>query len=163
MVVVKKQNGTLRLCTDGRALKPYIERTKYAPVTLDSVKHKLSGAKYFSKIDLRNGYFQIKLNNKSRKYTTFATHVGLFRYKRLNMGISSSAEIFQNEITRILLGITNQVNISDDIFIYRIYRYQVVDFFLFIFDFFNIKLIDGVDTVKYSRSIFNLENKKMLI
>lgn len=44
--------------------------------------------------------------------------MGLFRYKRLNMGISCSSEIFQHEITRILLGITNQINISDDILIY---------------------------------------------
>lgn len=37
MVVVKKENGSLRICTDGRALKPAILRTKYAPVTIDNV------------------------------------------------------------------------------------------------------------------------------
>jgi len=118
MVIVTKENGSLRLCTDGRALKTAIRRTKHPPVTVIDIKHKLSGSKFFSKIDLKNGYYQIKLARESRKYTTFATHMGLFRYKRLNMGISCSSEIFQYEIHRILEGISNQINISDDILIH---------------------------------------------
>ena len=118
MVIVTKENGSLRLCTDGRALKQAIRRTKHPPVTVVDIKHKLSGSKFFSKIDLKNGYYQIKLARESRKYTTFATHMGLFRYRRLNMGISCSSEIFQYEIHRILEGIPHQINISDDILIH---------------------------------------------
>lgn len=99
-------------------MKPAIRRTHHPPVTVNDVKHQMAGAKIFSKIDLKNGYYQIKLARESRKYTTFATHMGLFRYKRLNMGISCSGEIFQHEIHKLLQGIPNQINISDDILIH---------------------------------------------
>jgi hypothetical protein len=118
MVIVKKDDGSIRLCTDGRALKPAIMRTKHPPVTVSDIRHKLAGSTAFSKIDLKKGYYQLKLAKKSRTFTTFATHMGLFRYKRLNMGISCSGEIFQHEISRILRGIPNQINISDDILIF---------------------------------------------
>lgn len=76
--MVDKPDGGLRICTDGRSMKEAIQRTRYAPVTIDNVKHKLSGCKFFTKIDLKKGYFQIKLSKGSRKYTAFATHLGLF-------------------------------------------------------------------------------------
>jgi len=118
MVIVTKANGSIRICTDGRPLKKAIIRSRTAPVTINDIKHKLTGSKFFTKIDLKNGYFQIMLDEPSRKYTTFATHRGNYRYLRLNMGLSCSAEIFQREIARILTGIDGQINISDDILIY---------------------------------------------
>lgn len=118
MVVVIKKDGSIRICTDGRPLKKAIIRARTAPVTVNDIKHKLAGSKLFSKLDLKNGYFQIELDEESRKYTTFATHRGNYQYKRLNMGLSCSAEIFQREIARILTGIDGQINISDDILIY---------------------------------------------
>lgn len=56
----------------------------------------LNGATVFSKLDLSSGYHQLELEDSSRYITTFSTHVGLRRYKRLIFGLSSSAEIFQN-------------------------------------------------------------------
>ena len=50
--------------------------------------------------------------------TTFSTHLGLMRYKRLNFGISSAAEVFQNAIRETIEGIKGAVNISDDILVF---------------------------------------------
>ena len=64
------------------------------------------------------GYHQIKLDEKSRIITTFVTHRGLYRYKRLVFGISSASEIYQHLIQQVLQGCEGVQNISDDIVIY---------------------------------------------
>ena len=61
---------------------------------VDDLIHNLNGATVFSKLDLRAGYHQIPLTAKSRYITTFATHKGLRRYTRLNIGTNSASEIF---------------------------------------------------------------------
>jgi hypothetical protein len=78
----------------------------------------LNGATVFSKLDLNQGYNQLELAPESRYITTFSTHLGLMRYKRLNFGISSAAEIFQNTIPKTLDGIPGTINISDDILVF---------------------------------------------
>jgi hypothetical protein len=58
------------------------------------------------------------LNKESRNITTFTTHVGLRRYKRLSLGISSAAEIFQYSLSSALEGLDGIRNISDDIIVF---------------------------------------------
>jgi hypothetical protein len=67
---------------------------------------------------LRNGYHQLELSDDSRNITTFTTHVGLRRYKRLSFGVSSAAEIFQNTLSNALEGLDGVRNISDDIIVF---------------------------------------------
>ena len=78
----------------------------------------LNGATVFSKLDLSSGYHQFELSPESRNITTFSTHVGLRRYKRLLFGINAAAEIFQNAIEEILAGLPGCKNISDDIIVF---------------------------------------------
>ena len=75
-----------------------IKRERHITPTLDDILCDLNGATVFSKLDLNNGYHQLELHEESRYITTFSTHCGLRRYKRLNFGINSAAEIFQNAI-----------------------------------------------------------------
>ena len=74
--------------------------------------------KYFSKIDLKQAYHQLELTEESRYITTFSTHEGLFRYKRLNYGTNSAGEIFQNILQHNLSYIQCVKNIADDIINY---------------------------------------------
>ncbi|XP_064469901.1 uncharacterized protein K02A2.6-like [Ornithodoros turicata] len=69
----------------------------------------------FSKLDLNDGYHQLLLKEDCRHITTFATHMGLYRYKWLNFGINAAAELFQNTVRQVLAGIPGVKNISDDI------------------------------------------------
>jgi hypothetical protein len=78
----------------------------------------LNGATVFSKLDLNQGYNQLELAPESRYITTFSTHLGLMCYKRLNFGIASAAEIFQNAIRESLDRIPCAINISDDILVF---------------------------------------------
>ena len=72
---------------------------------IDDMIVDLNCVNLFSKLDLRQGYHQLELSPQSRNVTTFKTHVGLRRYKRLSFGINSAAEIFQNAIQNALEGL----------------------------------------------------------
>ena len=108
----------IRLCVDMRAANKAILRERHDTPTIDELIAELSGAKIFSKVDLKSGYHQLELDEESRYITTFATHVGLKRYKRLSFGISSAAEVFQNTIRQVIEDIPGVLNVSDDILIY---------------------------------------------
>ena len=95
-----------------------ISRERHVTPTINEIIHDLNGARFFSKLDLNQGYNQLELEPSSRYITTFSTHVGLFRYKRLNFGISSAAEVFQNTIRDVLNGLKGVINISDDILVF---------------------------------------------
>ena len=60
-----------------------IERERHVMPTIQDFKAEVNGAKYFSKIDLKQAYHQLELHPDSRSITTFSTHEGLFQYKRL--------------------------------------------------------------------------------
>ncbi|KAK3711382.1 hypothetical protein QZH41_003258, partial [Actinostola sp. cb2023] len=64
------------------------------------------------------GYHQLTLAPESRYITTFATHTGLYRYKRLSFGINAAAEVFQHAISQLLADIPGALNISDDVIVF---------------------------------------------
>ena len=116
--VPKANKGEIRLTVDMRAPNKAIQRERHVIPTVDDITAVLSGSTVFSKLDLNAGYHQLKLDESSRYITTFSTHLGLFRYKRLNFGISCASEIFQNTIADVLGGIPGVINVSDDILVY---------------------------------------------
>ena len=83
--------------------------------TLEEIVQQVQGAKISTKLNLNSAFEQVELDEESRKVTTFSTHIGLFRYKRLNLGICSAPEVFHNLLQRALQGLTGVVNAHDDI------------------------------------------------
>ena len=90
IVVAPKKTG-IHMC---RYEGDEIERERHPVPTVENLIVDLNGATVFSKIDLNQGYHQLELDEDSRSITTFATHTGLFHYKRLSFGINSAAETF---------------------------------------------------------------------
>ena len=113
-----KSPGKVRVCVDMPQANKTIKREHHVTPTLKEIIGDLNGAKVFSKLDLNQGYNELELAPESRYITTFSTHMGLMRYKRLNFGISSAAEIFQNVIRETLEGNDVAINISDDILVF---------------------------------------------
>ena len=120
IVVFPKPNqpDKIRLCVDMRMPNQAIQREHHPQPVIDDLITDLNGAKYFSKLDLSSAYHQLELDKNSRSITTFTTHKGLYRYKRLNFGTNSASEIFQNALDNVLNGIEGCRNISDDIIIF---------------------------------------------
>lgn len=115
---VIKQNGRVRLCLDMRRTNESILRTNYNLPTLDEVISEMDGAKFISKVDLKEGFHQIALDDASRSITAFSTESGVYRYKRLFFGVSSAPEVFQHLIQQSITGLPGVKNIQDDIIIY---------------------------------------------
>ena len=95
-----------------------VKRERHGTPTITELVNDLNDATVFSKLDLNQGYNQLELDESSRYITTFATHVGLRRFKRLNFGICSAAEVFQEAIRQALAGLSGVINLSDDILVY---------------------------------------------
>ena len=124
IVISNKPNGDLRLCVDMTEPNKCIKRIHHVIPTVDDIKYQVNGACYFSKIDLMKGYHQLELAPKSRNLTTFSTHMGLARYKRLNFGCKSASEIFHEAIRKKLIGVNGALNIHDDILIFGKTKYE---------------------------------------
>ena len=77
----------------------------------------LAGGEHFSKIDLKQAYQQIELDESSRELLTVNTHKGLYQPERLQYGVHSATGIFQREIERVLKGIPFVLVRVDDILV----------------------------------------------
>ncbi|XP_064470096.1 uncharacterized protein K02A2.6-like [Ornithodoros turicata] len=117
VIVPKPGKEEIRLCLDMREPNKAIKRERHVIPTIDDIICTMSGAKMFSKLDLRDGYHQLELAEDSRHITTFSAHCGIYRYKRLNFGISSAAEVFQEVIRQVINGVEGVINPSDDIIV----------------------------------------------
>ena len=118
VVIIPKADSDIRLCVDMRRANEAILRGRHPIPTVDELLHSMNGSKVFSKLDLKWGYHQLELSQESRQITTFVTHKGLYRYKRLLFGVSSASELYQHEISTTLAGIEGVDNISDDIIVH---------------------------------------------
>ena len=118
VVIVPKKDDSIRLCVDMRAANTAIKRIRHPIPTVHDISLELNGANFFSKLDLMQAYHQLELSPSSRQITTFITHSGLHRYKRLNYGTNSAAELFQHALQQILYDISGVKNIVDDILVF---------------------------------------------
>ena len=118
MVIVPKASGDIRLCVDMRKANAAIICERIPAPTVDEVLENLNGSAVFSKLDLCLGFHQIELEEGSRDITTFATHDGLFRYKRLNFGVNSAPEKYQQIVRQVVSDISGVQNIADDLIVH---------------------------------------------
>ncbi|XP_043862583.1 uncharacterized protein LOC122756552 [Drosophila santomea] len=118
IVLAFKENGDIRLCVDMRLANKAILRENYPLPTFDCFMTRLKEAKFFARLDLKDAYHQLALDESSRKITTFITPRRLFRYKRLMFGVNSAPEIFQRLLEQMLSAVPNAMNFIDDIIIF---------------------------------------------
>ena len=117
VITPKKGTDEIRVCVDMGAPNRAIKRVRHVIPTIEDLRHDVNGAKVFSKLDLAKGFHQLELHEDSRGITTFSTHVGLRRFRRLNFGTNSAPEIFHEELRKLLVGIKGVRNIHDDILV----------------------------------------------
>ena len=104
LVVVPKSDGDVQVCIDMRRANEAIVQERHPIPTIEEILYDLNGATVFSKLDLKSGFHQIELEEQSRDVTTFVTHRGLYRYKRLIFGITSAPEKYQKIISDVIRG-----------------------------------------------------------
>ena len=117
-VCVTKPNGKLRLCLDPKDLNKAIKRPHYVTPTLDDITPKLKDAKYFTILDARSGYWNIRLDEESSYFTTFNSPFGRYKFNRLPFGLVCAQDIFQKKIDETFGDLPGVTGIADDIVIY---------------------------------------------
>ena len=117
MAVVRKTNGKLWLCIDPQALNLALQREHYKLPTFDDVLPKLLNAKVFSKVDVKEAFWHICLDEESSKLTTMVTPFGRFRWARLPFGLKISSELFQKRLHHAIGGLRGVVCVADDILV----------------------------------------------
>ena len=117
LLVVTKQDGSLRICIDPKPLNRALLRSTYYMPTVDDVLPKLSNAKVFSTTDAKNAFWHLKLDEESSYLTTFETPFGRFRFLRCPYGISPAPEIYQARMHAAISGLSGIHCIADDLLI----------------------------------------------
>ena len=116
LVPVLKPDNTVRLCGDYKLTVNRVSKLEQYPIPrIEDLFANLSGGEKFSKLDMSHAYHPIALDEESKKFVTVNTHKGLFTYKVLPFGVSSSPAIFQRTIEGVLQGIPHVAIFLDDI------------------------------------------------
>ena len=106
LLIVKKKDGSPRVCVDYRAINEITVKNKYPLPLMDELFDRVQGARFFSKIDLRDGFFQIRLAESDIEKTAFRTRFGSYEYTVLPMGLCNAPSTFMammNDTFRDLL------------------------------------------------------------
>jgi hypothetical protein len=116
MVIVHKENGDIRLCLDPSDLNKVIKRRHHPMKTVEEVVSQMPGAKVFSMLDAKQGFWQIRLDEVSSKLCTFNTPFGRYRFLRLPFGVADAPANFQQVMTEIFGDISDVI--VDDLLIW---------------------------------------------
>ena len=100
MVAAKKQDGNIRLCIDPHYLNLALKRSHYPLPVIEEILPELSKAKVFSKIDLKEGFLQVELDEETSKLTVFQTLWGRYRFHRMPFGITQPRKFFRWNLTK---------------------------------------------------------------
>jgi len=102
IVIVSKPDGTIRLCGDFKEINKFIIPDAYPMQRIDDLCQTIAGSNFITTLDAVKGYYQIPIHPDSRQYTAITTHLGIFEHLKTPFGISTSAQIFQRCMDKIL-------------------------------------------------------------
>ena len=117
MIAAKRPDANIRLCIDPHCLNLALKRSHYPLSVIEEILPELSKAKVFSKVDLKEGFLQVELDEDSSKLTVFQTPWGLYCFHRMPFGITPALEIFQMKLDQNLEGLKGVFKIADDVLI----------------------------------------------
>ncbi len=95
LVLVRKKDGSFRMCVDYRALNANTKRMSMPLQRVEAILQNLAGKKHFASLDLKSGYWQIPMREGDEAKTAFATHDGLYEFLKMPFGPTNGPSFFQ--------------------------------------------------------------------
>lgn len=118
IVITAKKNGDIRVCLDPRPLNCAIKRAHFTLPTVTDLASRLSGARFFSVLDARCGFWMLQLDDASADLCTFSTPFGRYQFLRLPYGISCAPEMFHARVRQHLEDLEGVDSFIDDIVVW---------------------------------------------
>ncbi|GFU23148.1 retrovirus-related Pol polyprotein from transposon 17.6 [Trichonephila clavipes] len=101
IALVKKKEGTTRLCVDYRKLNRKLVKDRFLFPLIEDVLDKLQGAKVYTTLDLKNGFFHVDVNEDCKHLTSFVVPDGQLEFNKVPFGLSTSPSVFQRYVYSI--------------------------------------------------------------
>ena len=116
----KKKDGSLRMCIYYRRLNCVMIKNKYSLPRIDDLFDQLKGSSYFSKIDLKSGYHQLRIKEEDIEKTTFCSCYGHYEFLVMPFDLMNASTAFMDMMNRIFHPYLDRfvVIFVDDILIY---------------------------------------------
>ena len=114
MVIVLKKDESIRICLDPRTLNTAIRRPTHSLPDINYIRSRLANSKYYTRLDLTAGFWNLKLTKASADLCTFNTPFGRYQFKRLAFGINAGSEIFQSVMVQKFGDIEGLIIFIDD-------------------------------------------------
>jgi len=120
VLFAKKPGGGWRFCVDYRKLNEITKKDAYPIPLIQETLTRLARAKVFTKLDVRQAFYRIRLDEKAEDLTTFRTRYGNYKYRVLPFGLCNGPATFQRYINKVLHGLLDDFCTAylDDILIY---------------------------------------------
>ncbi|UYV68431.1 K02A2.6-like [Cordylochernes scorpioides] len=117
IVPVLKRDGSIRICGDYRSTVNIVESDTFPVPAAADLQDNLAGGKVFSKLDLKDAYQQLVVDEETAELLAINTHKGLFKVSRLPFGVSCAPGIFQRRMESLIAKIPGVVVYLDDILV----------------------------------------------
>jgi len=105
VVLIQRKDGSIRFCIDYRKVNAVTRKDAYPLPRVDDTFDTLAGSSWFSTLDLKTGYWQVKVNPSDREKTAFCTQQGLFEFNVMPLGLCNAPATFQRLMNLVLAGI----------------------------------------------------------